>query len=159
MYDKDLVGKKLTQRQYKKLMSKRQKQFDKLCKNFKIWDWEYIHDLLVFIIEWMKDFHCENPESFCDKEWIKNRREEFEKILRLQKDYIEFNDAATKVFNLATERIRTTTELKGMECQSVTVKVIDEDLERKSLDYQKSSDEAFVSFYKTIGENIRNWWD
>lgn len=159
MYDKDLVGKKLTPRQHKKLMSKRQKQFNKLCKNFKIWDWEYMHNLLVFVIEWMKDFYCENPESFCDEEWIKNRREEFEKILRLQRDYIEFDEAAAKIFSLATERIRTTTELKGVECQSMTVKVIDEDLERMSLDYQKYSNEAFVNFYKMIGENIRNWWD
>lgn len=159
MYDKDLVGKKLTPRQHKKLMSKRQKQFNKLCKNFKIWDWEYMHDLLVFVIEWMKDFYCENPESFCDEEWIKNRREEFEKILRLQRDYIEFDEAATKTFSLATERVRTTTELKGMECQSITVKVRDEDLEHKSLEYQKSSNESFVNFYKAIGENIRNWWD
>lgn len=159
MYDKDLVGKKLTPRQYKKLMSKRKKQFNKLCKNFKIWDWEYMHDLLVFVVEWMKDFYCENPESCCDEEWIKNRREEFENILRLQRDYVEFDEAATKIFSLATERVRKTTDINGIECQSMTIEVRDEDLERKSLDYQKSSNKAFVNFYKTIGENIRNWWD
>ena len=159
MYDKDLVGKKLTPRQYKKLMRKRQKQFNKLCKNFKVWDWEYMHNLLVFVVEWMKDFHCENPENFCDEEWIKTRREEFEKTLRLQKDYVEFDKAATNIFNLATERVRTTTEVKGVKCQSLTITVRDEDLERKSLDYQKSSNDAFVNFYKSIGENIRNWWD
>ena len=159
MYDKDLAGKKLTPRQYKKLMSKRKKQFNKLCKNFKIWDWEYTHNLLVFIVEWMKDFHCENPKSFCDEGWIKDRREEFEKILRLQRDYVEFDEAAIKTFSLATERIRTTTDVNGIQCQSMTIKVRDEDLERKSLDYQKSSNEAFVNFYRAIGEDIRNWWD
>lgn len=140
-------------------MNKHQKQFNKLCKNFKIWDWEYMHNLLVFVIEWMKDFHCENPESFCDEEWIKNRREEFENILRLQRDYVEFDEAATKIFSLTTKRVKTTTDINGIECQSMTVKVRDEDLERESLDYQKSSDEAFMNFYKTIGENIRKWWD
>ena len=88
MYDKDLVGKKLTSRQYKKLMRKHRKEFDKLCKNFNVWDWEYTHELLVFIIGWMKDFYCENPDSFSDEKWIDERRREFEEILRLQKDYI-----------------------------------------------------------------------
>lgn len=159
MYDKDLIGKKLTSKQYKKLMKRRRKEFNELCRNFNIWDWEYTHDLLVFIVEWMKDFYCENPDSFSDKKWIEERRCEFEDVLRLQKKYIEFDKLSNEAFLLATETIKTETKIMNKKYPAIRLEVRDNELEKKAIEYSKESDEAFSEFYKVLGSKIRNWWD
>lgn len=159
MYDKDISEEKLTPRKHRKLIKKHRKTFNKMCKEFRIWDWEYTHNLIVFIIKWMRDFYILGPNGFYDEDWINDRREEFETILRYQKDYTEFDEASNKMFSLASEIIKTKTELNGRVLPAIKTEIRDEELEKKSLDFKNASEEAFLNFYRVLGDKIRNWWD
>lgn len=157
-------NKGLTKKEFRKLMSKYKKEFKKKCKYFKIYDWEYTHELLVFIITWMNDFLCNNPESFADEDWIKERCNEFELVLKEQEKYIGYDRLSTLSDSLAIEsKIMTEEkEINGKifeKCRVVKSEVKDESLKKRADMYRECSDVAFEAFYVLLGKCLRNWWD
>lgn len=139
---------KLAIKQYKKLMRKHEKEFKKLCKEFRIWDWCYIHNLIVKMVEWAYDFYCKNPDPICAKDWIDDRREEFEKVLGNNESWSECDEISSKMFHLSSKYIRGETEVGGVVCPSVSIEVKDEDMKEQSRKFSEMSNNNFKEFYK-----------
>lgn len=134
-----------------------------MCKKFDVYDWEYMHELIVFVVGWMKDFFCKNPNSISNDEWVEERRKEFDLILKEQEKYIGFDKLATTSFSLAVEhKLVKREEIEGNKYSggtAIQVTVGDELLSKMADMYTKCSNMAFESFYALLGKCLRNWWD
>jgi hypothetical protein len=128
-----------------------------------VYDWEYTHELIIFIVEWMKDFFCKNPNSISNNEWIEERRKEFDLVLKEQEKYIGFDKLATTSFSLAVEhKLVEREEIEGDKYSggtAIQATVGDESLSKMADMYTECSNMAFESFYVLLGKCLRNWWD
>ena len=159
----DLTGDKLTEKKFNKLMKKHKKEFIKMCKKFDVYDWKYMHELIIFIIEWMKDFFCKNPNSISSNEWVEERRKEFDLILKEQEKYIGYDKLATTSSSLAVEhKLIKREKVEGDKYSggtAIQATVVDESSNKRADMYAECSDIAFEAFYVLLGKCLRNWWD
>lgn len=145
---------------YKKLMRKQKKERIKWAKEFGVWDWGFLDDIVFGLINQMKDYYELGYNVWQVEESKKEIIGELEEALKLR-DAREFafEEYYKKHPVLEPQEYK---DEEGNLCWKFEDNLSEEQQKERNEACKraiKAEQKAFEESYKFIGKHLRKWWD
>lgn len=151
---------RLKKRAYKKLMRKQKKERIKWAKEFRMWDWGFLDDLIFNLIAQMKDYY--------ELGWnVWQIEESKQEIIDELKEALRLKDAREDAYTNYIEKYPTLEPIKytdenGFECWKFDDGLNEDQAKEKykaCKEAMKAEQKAYEKAYTYIGKHLRGWWD
>ena len=132
-------------RAYRKMRKRQRKELLKLAKETCVWDWSWLHEMVIMQVRHMHEYYTENNNVWQSDETRLPIIEQLKHILDLEAEIDRMQDDDNGVTYIHEN--------------DVCIAIPPDDYKERIQKWHEREQELYEELYSSIGRDLRWWWD